>query len=125
MTDIQKIKLEELQKQGKSYRFIADALDLPINTIKAWVRRHPVSEFVCLQCGISIQQTPHSRLKKFCSNKCRGKWWSAHPEERTSQMPYKHTCNNCGVVFFTNRKASKYCSTQCYAKSLRKDDSNG
>ena len=59
-----------LQKQGLGYRRIASALGLSPNTVKDYCKRHPYIPDIkrCPQCGAVLQNTPHKREKKFCSD---------------------------------------------------------
>ena len=66
------IKIEELQREGHGYKKIATMLDLPLNTVKSYIRRHPVtttstaSVTGCLNCGAPLLQKPGKKEKKFC-----------------------------------------------------------
>lgn len=124
MTKEETDKIRQMMSDGIGYRAIATFLGMPVNSVKSWCRRHPIiKEEYCLWCGNTIQQTPHKRMKKFCSDKCRYRWWSKHPEHRISEKPYKHICINCGNSFSTSRKESKYCSVSCFAE-IRRGDTN-
>ena len=95
MTNEQTILISRLMKDGMGYRKIAAELDLPVNSVKSWCRRHPREEGDanhCMMCGKEISSTPHKRVRKFCSDKCRYAWWSAHPEKRKNKTGYKHIC---------------------------------
>ncbi len=90
MTNSQKEEIRQLRMEGKTYEKIAVCLDLSVNTVKAFCQRNQlggrmttVSEkHICKQCGKVIQQNPHRKEKKFCSDKCRLTWWNAHPEKQ-------------------------------------------
>ena len=75
-------EIDKLRFQGYGYKKIARLLRLSENTIKSYCRRHPFdkTQKVCLQCGKPIENTPHKREKKFCSDECRLDWWNSHPE---------------------------------------------
>ncbi len=47
------IKLNDLRQQGKGAAEIAETLNLPLNTVKSYLRRHPEADTsrVCPQCG--------------------------------------------------------------------------
>ena len=93
LTTEQIMQITNLRAEGKGYRAIASELDLPLNSVKSWCRRHPLKadDGLCLQCGAEIHSIPHKRQRKFCSDKCRKKWWSEHPERR-SKGKYLHNC---------------------------------
>ena len=112
-----------LQKQGLGYRRIASALGLSPNTVKDYCKRHPYIPDIkrCPQCGAVLQNTPHKREKKFCSDKCRLSWWNSHPELVNRKAIYHLTCAHCGKPFDAYGKANKkYCSRICYADARRK-----
>lgn len=123
MTNEQTIMISRLMKDGMGYRKIAEELDLPVNSVKSWCRRHPCEEEkaeYCPVCGKEIFSLPHKRVRKFCSDGCRYAWWSAHPEERTIKTGYTHTCRHCGCEFTNNRKTADYCCRECFADARRK-----
>ena len=104
----------ELRRQGLGYKTIAAITGYSVNTVKSTCRRHPpLNEKVCLQCGAKIEQPPHRKEKKFCSDKCRLAWWKAHPEHLI--------CAHCGQPFDSyGNDHRKYCSRTCYAEARRK-----
>ena len=123
MTNEQTIMISRLMREGKGYRRIAAELDLPVNSVKSWCRRHPREEGDanhCMMCGKEVYSTSHKRVRKFCSDKCRYAWWSAHPEKRKIRTEYKHICFNCGREFTNNRINAAYCSRKCFAEARRK-----
>ena len=121
MTNEERKKIDILLRQGLGYKKIANATGLNPNTVKSYCKSHPVvlSGTYCQQCGAEVQQIPHKRLKKFCCDSCRAAWWSAHPEARKSSR-YAHICACCGKEFSSDRLASKYCSTLCFANARKK-----
>lgn len=44
MTNEQTIMISRLMKDGMGYRKIAAELDLPVNSVKSWCRRHQPAE---------------------------------------------------------------------------------
>ena len=112
----------ELRRQGLGYKTIAAITGYSVNTVKSTCRRHQVpNEKVCLQCGAKLDQTPHRKEKKFCSDKCRMAWWNSHPERVTRKAFYHLVCAHCGQPFesYGNQKR-KYCSRRCYDDARRK-----
>ena len=71
---------------------------------------------VCLQCGKPFDNGVSGR-KRFCSDRCRIRWWMEHPEHLRDAK--KHQCPVCGKVFFAYKPA-RYCSLDCYHHSRRK-----
>lgn len=68
----------------------------------------------CLQCGKYVKQ--HTRHKRrFCSDRCRMKYWNSHPDLIRRMAYYTITCQNCGVEFRCYGNAHrKFCSRACY-----------
>ena len=127
MTNDERMKINILQKQGFGYKRIAALTGLNPNTVKSYCKTHPVcadKSAFCLQCGEALTHTPKKRKKKFCSDVCRAAWWSAHPEERKSSR-YSHVCAFCGSEFHSDRPASRYCSTLCFANARKKVTQHG
>ena len=126
MTENQKSEIKRLRESGFGYKKISSETGISINTIKSFLKTN--DEFAtqknhCLNCGTLVVQTPHRKLKKFCSDICRNAWWSAHPENR-KEKPYTHTCLCCGREFSTDRVVSKYCSKRCFAEARRGTENN-
>lgn len=121
------LRIEELQREGHGYKKIAVLLGLPVNTVKSYIRRHPVAAPAavpakgCLNCGSPIVQSAHRKEKKFCSDRCRMAWWNAHPERVNRKAFYAATCAFCGREFeaYGNRDR-KYCSRSCAAQGRKK-----
>ena len=84
MTGEQKQQIIALRRDGAGYGRIAMQLQISINTVKAFCRRHSLAArtdgAVCEQCGKPIEQNPGRKRKRFCCDVCRNKWWNAHLE---------------------------------------------
>ena len=120
-------RINELRREGLGYKRIAARLELPVNTVKSYIRRHPMEapalarEERCLNCGGLIQQNPGRKEKKFCSDRCRMAWWNTHPEAVQRKTFYEITCACCGQTFQSyGNNARKYCSRSCYDRSRMK-----
>ena len=126
MNELQKEKIIELRNLGVSYSKISDALGISINTIKSFCSRNnlgghlgkenkQINKTFCKECGKELNQTPGKKPLKFCSNKCRVKWWNNHPELVNKKAIYSFICTSCGEPFtaYGNSKR-KYCSHSCY-----------
>ena len=87
MTDEQKQQIIALRRDGAGYGRIAARLQISINTVKSFCRRHSLAAStagaVCEQCGKPIEQNPGRKRKRFCCDVCRNKWWNAHLELRS------------------------------------------
>lgn len=128
MTNEQREIITRMQHSGMGYRTIAAETGLPLNSVKSWCRRHPITSSdkeICMQCGAVLHMTPHHRKRKFCSDHCRALWWSAHPEHRQPKTIYKHICLCCGEEFTNSRITASYCSRACFARARMKVTSDG
>ena len=112
MTETEKLKISKLRRDGLGYKKIAAALDLPVNSVKTYLRRHPANEDAaaipdfCEMCGKPISQTPHRKHKRFCSDSCRISWWNAHPDKGGKRTLHTFTCAYCGRYISERRKRS-------------------
>ena len=122
MTEQQKTQIAKLRQNGDSYKKIADTLGLSVNTIKSFCRNNgltgkvtPPKADVCLVCGKTLVQTAKRKKRKFCSAKCREKWWNnnRHVGQRRTAIIMK--CMHCSREFIAYpREHRKYCSCECY-----------
>lgn len=124
-------QLEELWLEGCGYSNISKALNLNVNTVKSYCRRHGYigdrgkavaaqangkkEESRCKYCGSFIIQNSESKKKIFCSDRCRMNWWNSHQELVRRKAEYEFVCENCGRNFkaYGNAKR-KYCCHRCY-----------
>lgn len=115
MNKEQKSSIIRMRSDGMTFSEIANQLQLSINTVKSFYRRNAKTKS-------PIEQTEHKRQKKFCSDKCRNAWWSAHPQNRRPKKLYSHICTYCGIAFQSDRAKSKYCTVKCFADARRKEN---
>jgi len=116
MTGNQKEKINQLREEGLGYLRIAKELGISENTVKSYCRRMERTEVtasqpVCEQCGkpIDVSKRPG---KRFCSDRCRMRWWNSHPSKPGAHSGH---CSFCGREFTMRRKGErKYCSHACY-----------
>ena len=126
MTETEKLRIHKLRQEGLGYKKIAAALDLPVNSVKTHLRRHPANEDaaaipdICERCGKSIVQAPHRKRKRFCSDSCRISWWNAPPDKGGKRTLHTFTCAYCGRSFQSGTKGRHYCSRACYAAARKK-----
>lgn len=129
MNGFQKNEILRLKKQGLGYKRISDILGLPVNTVKSYCYRNQIDSkeliHVCKQCGVKVNQNPKRKVKLFCSDACRMKWWNSHPDEIARRTTYEITCSFCGRKFDSYKKLRKFCSRGCYAKSRKKENCDG
>jgi len=133
MTDYEKSQILLLMAEGMGYKKIATMLHLPPNGVKTFCRRQKEAATIpertegCLYCGAEIVRLPHTKVKKFCSDKCRMAWWNTHRDKGNKKAYYQQTCSWCGQRFESyGNKNRVYCSRECYNKARRKAvDENG
>lgn len=129
MTETERSRVVELQHQGYGYKKISTLTGLPLNTVKSFCTRHPVRDEdiaernnLCRNCRKPLEQTPHKRKRKFCSDACRMAWWNAHPERVQRKAYYTRTCRYCGKQFESYGNAHRvFCSRDCYLQFRRKE----
>lgn len=127
MTDKEKNQIAIYRNQGMSYTQISKKMDLSINSIKTYCKRHALGgvrayDFdsnavitVCEQCGHPVKQHPGRKQKRFCSDRCRNAWWNDHMDLVKKKANYECTCVKCGKAFVSyGNKNRKYCSHECY-----------
>lgn len=132
MTQEQKLHINKLRADGYGYNRVAQALGISVNTVKSFCRRNqlvgkaaveipqeqiPTSEAkqLCKCCGIPVVQNQGRKEKKFCSDKCRMKWWNNNLDKVKRKAMYDYICPNCGRSFTVYGNSNrKYCSHECY-----------
>lgn len=143
MTDEQKERIDKLRAKDFSYKQVADAIGVSINTVKSYCRRqkekaeepeskerageaeNPKSEDIktkntsntggCRYCGRPLIFTPGKRKKTFCNKECRTKYWTEHRDDLPHKTIYTFRCAHCGKEFTVyGKRERKYCSPECY-----------
>lgn len=126
MTNEQKHALISMRESDVPIPAISAQLGISENTIKSYCKRHGIHSsnpsrrkiLYCLQCHAEIPQTPKRKAKKFCCDKCRQLWWTAHSNLIHCISLVNHTCPVCGKTFQAYKsKHRTYCSRTCYGKS--------
>jgi len=124
MTDRERKLICSLRTQGKMPTEISKTTGIPLNTIKSYFKRHPnkvPAKIRCLNCGSIIASSKHHKNKKYCDDRCRMAYWNSHQELVNKQAYYQLTCQYCGKEFLSyGNNHRKFCSRECYKKSLRK-----
>lgn len=137
MTGEQKTRIIELRNAGRTYAVIAEELGVSSSAIKSFISRENIKESTvessppmnvhgvtesaklfgegfCRQCGMDLQLRNGNQMKRFCSERCRQKWWRKHPGEITEKRSAT-VCAGCGTVFKNNgNHGRRYCSRECY-----------
>lgn len=116
MNDTQKALIEKLRRDGLGYMRIAKETGLSANTIKSYLRRHPLGEkHTCLNCGRPVVQNKGRKEKKFCSDECRMAWCDSHRELVKRKNGHEMECGHCHKKFTVyGNSRRKYCSFECY-----------
>ena len=123
----QKNMIQDLRNSGCGYKEISEQLQISINTVKSYCKRHDLTSTkkrnsgsvrFCLQCGTEIKQEQHRKTKKFCSDRCRMIWWREHSSLLRTPSKQIFICPVCHEAFaaYSSTK-QKYCSRLCYARS--------
>ena len=117
-TMLDKEKVIELKRKGKSYKEIANELGVPVGSIKSTLSR--ITKVVelkkespkCKNCGCEINLVKGKKKREFCSNKCRTQYWLKHQKERK--------CKCCSNLFTPNSRSNQFfCSRECYLKYVK------
>lgn len=136
MTEVEKQQIYELRLKGVGYKAIAAVLGLSRDNIRGFCKRNGLDgdskvvhlnveeqkkrHILCSCCGKPIKQKKRGRVRRFCSDECRRKWWNDNPQVRNKKETamYKYICRRCGEEFtcYGNKKR-KYCSHDCYIKA--------
>ena len=75
MTDKDMREIVRLRGARMGYGRISHQLGIPLSMVKSYCRRNNLfgsaGGKVCMQCGHPLEQVPHRKKKKFCSDGCR------------------------------------------------------
>lgn len=122
MTNEQKEQILAYKRDGFGYKKIGQLMGLSENTIKSFCRRNKseekqndVQSGICLCCGKPLQVSTGRKQRKFCSDKCRMKWWNEHLDRVEKKANYEFVCACCKKPFTAYGNAHrKYCCHECY-----------
>ena len=110
----QKVQVEKLKNEGYSFKEISEKLNVSVGTVKSYFARkdqHPK----CNCCGVELTGTV-KRERRFCSDKCRMKWWRDNSD--VSRTTVRKVCPICSRTFISYpSKKQTYCSKQCSGKA--------
>jgi endogenous inhibitor of DNA gyrase (YacG/DUF329 family) len=126
---------QRLAPQGTGYRAIASVVGLSRDIVRNYCKSHGLDGYAsvltinmkeqmikgqaCLACGKEIVQPMTGRKRKFCSDECRRRWWSAHQDDLKKKPTafYEKECAYCHKPFTAyGNKNRKYCSHECYVR---------
>ena len=133
MTDLERSQIHAYRLDGLTPKQISELTGITSNTIKVYCHRNPLAptaiadhKGLCRYCGKPLIQTPHKKVKRYCSDHCRMAWWKANEAQLNKKAYYRLVCQHCGTVFESYGNAGrKFCSRQCYALTRKKVDGNG
>jgi len=125
LNESQKDKILKLKSSGRSYKEIASALSISEGTVKSFFSRKRLksdeNNNVCKNCGVTLEKSSRSNVKKFCSNLCIYKWWRKNTENNRKCVKI-NVCKNCSKKFGSyDNKDRKYCSHECYIENRFKN----
>ena len=118
MTNQEKQRISELRTAGLSYQAIADETGISLGSVKMFFKRVKEAESPvqrCEQCHQLLRQDIVRRNRRFCSDACRVRWWTEHPERI---VDHRYVCPKCGKEFHS-RKPRTYCSRACFYASRK------
>ena len=118
MTEFQKAIIQKLRAAGKSYAEIGAATGLSVGTIKAFCSRNAVEASQvtiprCEFCGAEIARVLKHKPKRFCSDRCRYRWWNKTRDKLAGNGTIR-VCAHCKKEYPSYDNESKYCSHSCY-----------
>ncbi len=125
MTDEEKRQVICLRKKGWGYTAVANKVGISKETVKSFCRRNGLAGNLvdvrkkqvpcCRECGWPVPKAEKRKLRVFCSDSCRVKWWHEHPEKINRKAVYSFICAGCGKTFTAyGNSHRKYCSHECY-----------
>ena len=118
--DVAKAEAIMLRNAGYKYIEIAEHLGVNINSVKSYIHRINNDTPRCVQCSKPLPPSA-TKKRKFCSDKCRIKWWNDHRD--LHEKSTTNICLFCGEEFTSYNPSRKYCSSACYDQSRMKDPS--
>lgn len=86
---------------------------------EAWLkyRRGEPEGRKCPVCGRVLEQPYRGRRRKFCSQRCKDKFWNDRQKGRQEELGREAVCENCGKKFIAvNEKNGerRFCGRDCY-----------
>jgi len=144
MNEYQKKKICELRIMGLGYRAISNELELSRDVVRNFCKKNNLNGYLgkvddnirkmmidnsfCANCSKPIKQKKKGKVRRFCSDECRRKWWKKNADKGTRKETalYKVVCVFCEKEFISyGNKNRKYCSHECYIKDRFGGKENG
>ena len=127
MTTEEATKIMKMHKDGKGYKTISKELNIPVPSIVSFIKRHQndKGKAWCAFCGEEMKPQVGNRIKRFCSDKCRSKYWNHRKRIEGRKSSIKRICECCGLPFidFQNR-GRRFCSRSCYLRKRYSNETN-
>lgn len=124
MDSEEKLKIRKMRSQGETYARIAEIIGLSMNTVKSFCRRNELkcldledrkTKDTCKNCNKKLIIQEKQKLKIFCSDACRFKWWNKNRDKMDKKATCIIKCKHCRKKFegYINIKRL-FCSHSCY-----------
>lgn len=125
MTEEQRQDALTMRAENRTFAEISALLGIPTSTLKSCLKRENKAEkcevetkqgktAVCRQCGKPLHLHSGNRMKRFCSERCRQRWWRAHRGTVTRRASVS-SCAHCGKPFKNGGDPKRrYCCQRCY-----------
>lgn len=122
MTELQKAEALRLHAEGRIYKEIGEQIGATTESVKQFFYRNRKRkpQVRCEQCHRTMVRN-ESRQQRFCSDLCRTRWWSHHPESFSNKDEHCYCCHTCGKEFYSRRTTASFCSHRCYYESRREE----
>lgn len=150
MTKEERKQIGIMRAAGMGYARIAAALDMSVNSVKSYCRRHGLTgdcsipdslsethageaasgppqygATACEQCGSPVRQEAGRKKRRFCSDACRQAWWASHRDEMSRKAVRNFVCEYCGMQFSRYGVSDRrYCSRSCAALARRRKEAD-
>ncbi len=124
MTGQEKNTLIDMRQRGLKLHEMAKITGMKEGTIRSFFSRFGIQNMelnraaLCKQCHSPLLAKKYKRVRLFCSDACRIKWWNQHRGEGTHRNQHVYRCRYCQTEFRSYAEA-KYCSRACYFASKR------
>lgn len=125
MTEEQRQAALTMRAENRTFAEISALLGIPTSTLKSCMKRENKVEkrtvetgqgetAVCRQCGQVLRLHSGNRMKRFCSERCRQRWWRANRGAVTQKASVAQ-CAHCGKLFKNGGNPKRrYCCQRCY-----------
>lgn len=121
MTEEQRQIALSMRAENRTFAEISTLLGIPTSTLKSCLKRENQADrpeikqgAVCRQCGQPLQLHSGNRMKRFCSERCRQKWWRENRGAVTRRASVSQ-CVYCGKPFKNRGNPQRrYCCRECY-----------